>query len=203
MEYVMHVNYLHKIHVKFYFETSTSANESSRCLKLGLSHICSFCCSLFPWVTPRESPVCSAWLAQLLGWRCLRLCLSVGEAQGLWPSASPVALTSAISIFPSEFLSYFCMNSFIFSPKLSLFDICGQREEADLAALLYRGEALGEAELGVISCPGHMTQEPEMPELRGSVSTLGLTHRTMKGRQDTWACSVPCDWMHPLTLETG
>lgn len=39
----------------------------------------------------------------------------------LWARAT--GLTSAISIFPSEFLSYFCMNSFIFSPKLSLFDI--------------------------------------------------------------------------------
>lgn len=171
---------------------STSANQSSRCLKLGLSHICNFCCSLFPGVTHRESPVCSAWLAQLLGWGCFRLCLSIGEAQGLRPSVSPVALTSAISIFPSEFLSYFCMNSFIFSPKLSLFDICGQKEEADLAAMLFSGEALGEAELGVILYPGHMTQEPEMPELRGSVSTLDLTHRTIKGRQDT-SYSVPCD----------
>lgn len=94
------------------------------------------------------------------------------------------------------------MNSFIFSPKLSLFDIWEQREEADLAALLPSGEELGEAELGVISCPGHMTQEPEMLELRGSVSTLDLTHRTIKGRQDT-SYSVPRDWMHPLTLETG
>lgn len=186
---------------------STSANQSSPCLKLGFSHICNFCCSLFPGMTHRESPVCSAWLAQLLGcqllgWGCFRLCLSIGEAQGLRPSASPMALTSAISIFPSEFLSYFCMNSFIFSPKLSLLDICGQREEADLAAMLSSGEVLGEAELGVISCPGHMTQDLEMPELRGSVSTLDLTHRTIKGRQDT-SYSVPCDWMHPLTLETG
>lgn len=42
-------------------------------------------------------------------------------------------LTSAISIFPSEFLSYFCMNAFIFSPKLSLLDVCAKTKEADFA----------------------------------------------------------------------
>lgn len=91
------------------------------------------------------------------------------------------ALTSAISIFPSEFLSYFCMNSFIFSPKLSLFDICGQRKEADLAARLCGGEAVREAGLGVISHPGHVVQEPEALELRGPVSALDLSHMIIKG----------------------
>lgn len=47
--------------------------------------------------------------------------------------ARTAGLTSAISIFPSEFLSYFCMNAFIFSPKLSLLDVCGKTEEADFA----------------------------------------------------------------------
>lgn len=47
--------------------------------------------------------------------------------------ARTAGLTSAISIFPSEFLSYFCMNAFIFSPKLSLFDTCGKGKGADFA----------------------------------------------------------------------
>lgn len=46
-----------------------------------------------------------------------------------------VGLTSAISILPSEFLSYFCMNSFIFSPKLSLFDIWGKTKGWGLTVL--------------------------------------------------------------------
>lgn len=129
-----------------------------------------------------------------------------GGAQGLQPQQGPwlssatppqlprpLVLTSAISIFPSEFLSYFCMNSFIFSPKLSLLDICGQRKEADLAAMLHRIEDLSEAGLGIILCAEHMVQKRVAPVLRGSVSALDLSHMIIKGTQDVWACSVPCN----------
>lgn len=44
------------------------------------------------------------------------------------PPPPPASLTSAISILPSAFLSYLCMNSFILSPSLSFQESCRQRD---------------------------------------------------------------------------
>jgi hypothetical protein len=75
------------------------------------------------------------------------------------------------------------MNSFIFSPKLSLLDICGQREEADPATMLCRVEDLSEAGLSFVLSPEHMAQKRVALVLRGSVCALDGSRMIIKGHR--------------------
>lgn len=85
-----------------------------------------------------------------------------------------VGLTSAISILPSEFLSYFCMNSFIFSPKLSLFDIWGKTKGWGLTVL---PGPTGTTDLSPAWCGSGM--ERSMPQI--------CRPRTGPGRRSDWS----------------
>lgn len=95
------------------------------------------------------------------------------------PPPPPASLTSAISILPSAFLSYLCMNSFILSPSLSFRESCWQREGSGAFSL----PCCQNPELFFPSHPIPSLQERG----RRTCSPVGMTSN---GTSDT-ATSVP------------
>lgn len=175
----------------------TPADQSSHCLKLGLSHVCNACCSLFPWVTHRESATCSVWLGMF----------QAAPVRGVGTGTTALSQLHGSHLchlnFPVWVLVVLLHELLHLLPKVvTLWHLWTEKGGWSCCQVMWRR-----------GCPGSRTGSHFTSWTCGSGTggaraqraslCLRFQSHDYQGRQDTWACSVPRDSVHPLTFEMG
>lgn len=151
------------------------------------------CYSIFPWVTHRENPTGYVQLAHCSGEDVPGWAWAWGRHREY--SSQPVPWLSPL---PSQFSHLSSCHTSAWTPSSSL-QSCHSLASVDRERRLillpcYDAEVRLSVKQGWESSRDlDIWFRKQRCQSSGSGSALELSHMIAKGRQDTWACSVPCD----------